>query len=468
FSRAFARFPYPESFLIWTESDEPAGRAYAFTRADRPAPWEADSRGIEPYPVTLVQAPAALAPLVALIRADAAYHRRFAIVETTVAGVPYQVVVHLMYAVPDSNHLAGFAAFMVNLDWAHREYLGELLRQVATIDGAEDAMVVSVLDESGRQVASSGGAGAATPVRERTFPLLFFEPALVPALTPGRPPIRQWTARVTPSANMAAASAALGTRMLLVSSLAGLASLVAVLFTVRAVRVRAELAAMKSEFVSAVTHELKTPLALFKLVGETLARGRYTSPDTIRDYATILSQEERRLSHLIENLLTYSRLSDLKQAYHLEAIDLSDIVEDALEPFRLRLSELGFQLSVSVPHDLPPVRGDRVGLMQVFENIIDNAIKYSPETRRLAVEAHTEGGQVAVIFTDGGTGIAAEERPRVFEKFYRGKAVTESGSGLGLAIVRRIVEQHGGTVTLGSAPASGTAVKVSLPAQERT
>ncbi|MGE3273634.1 MAG: sensor histidine kinase [Vicinamibacterales bacterium] len=468
FSRAFARFPYPESFLIWTDTSERTGRSYAFTRADRPPPWQPAGTDVEPYPVRLVADPAPLQPLIARILDAAPHHRRFALVEAEIAGTPYQAVVHFMFSAPGSDRLAGFAAFVVNLDWVHREYPGELLRQVATIDGAEDAMVVTVLDEQGHVVGTSGGDPAEAPARERRFPLLFLEPALLPMLSAGAPPVREWTARVAPSREMARSATALGAQMLLVASLAGLASLVAMLLTVRAVRVSTELATMKSEFVSAVTHELKTPLALFKLVGDTLARGRYTSPETIRDYAAILTQEERRLSHLIENLLTYSRLSDLRQAYVPEVLDLSDLVEDALEPFRLRLNELGFRVNVAVSHDLPPVRADRVGLLQVFENLVDNAIKYSPDERVLTIDGTTEGFMVALTFTDAGTGIPADELPRVFEKFYRGRSATESGSGLGLAIVRRIVEQHGGTVTIGRAATGGTAVKVCLPAQERT
>ena len=107
-----------------------------------------------------------------------------------------------------------------------------------------------------------------------------------------------------PAAASTSATTALGTRLLLIASLAAAASLVALLLVVRAVRVRGELAAMKTDFVAAITHELKTPLSLIKLVGDTLEKGRYTSPDTIREYATILSQEERRLSHVVENLLT--------------------------------------------------------------------------------------------------------------------------------------------------------------------
>lgn len=467
-SRAFARFPYPETFIVWTDNGEPGGRTYAFSRSDRPLPWDAADHRAEPYPVTLVRDPPALEPLVSRIRQEARQRRRFALVETTFQGVPYQVIVHFMFQPPEDARPRALVAFTVNLDWVRREYLGDLLREVATIDGDEDAMAISVLDETQQVVARSGAPSAMTPVRQRTFPLLFIEPALVSSPPPARLPIRQWTAEVRPAADAVSAADTLGTQILLLASLAGAASLVAVLMTVRAVRVSAELATMKSEFVSAVTHELKTPLALIKLVGETLERGRYTSEETIRDYATILSQEERRLSHLIENLLTYSRLSELRQMPMDEAVDLSELVEDVLEPFRPRLKELGFQLGVTLDPELPHVRADRMALQQVFGNLIDNAIKYSPDRKSLEIEARADGDRVRVTITDTGAGIPPEEASKVFEKFYRGRHAREFGSGLGLAIVRRIVQQHGGALELESRIGEGTTVAVVLPGLERT
>jgi len=349
------------------------------------------------------------------------------------------------------------------LDWVRREYFGELLRQVATINGEENAMAIRVLDEHRQLVATSGAEPAATPVQKRNFPLVFIEPALLSSLAPERPAIRQWTAQVQPALGSASAASALGTRLLLLVGLAGSASVAAVLLTVRAVRVSAELAAMKSEFMAAVTHELKTPLALIKLVGETLARGRYTSLDTVRDYADILSQEERRLSHLIENLLTYSRSSDVRQQHTFEAVDVSELIDEALERFRPRLKELGFEVAAQQTVELPHVRADRVALLQAFANVIDNAIKYSPEHRSLGIDARIERGCVWVTFTDTGTGIPASEVAKVFQKFYRGHGARESGSGLGLAIVRRIVEQHGGTVEIQSIVGQGTTVNIGLP-----
>ncbi|HTM29766.1 MAG TPA: HAMP domain-containing sensor histidine kinase [Vicinamibacterales bacterium] len=466
-SRAFARFPYPESFIVWTAAGGPRGRTFAFNRSDRAVPWQVAEPDSQPYPVRLLQDPKALEALVAALRGDARSGQRLGLRETVFEGVPYQIIVHYLFTSPGPPELTGLVAMTVNLDWVRREYLTELLRQVAAIDGNANAMAVTVLDESGHEVASSMKERASSPVRRRTFPLLFMEPALVSSLPTDHPPIRMWTTLVQPAAASTSATTALGARLLLIASLAAAASLAALLLVVRAVRVRGELAAMKTDFVAAITHELKTPLSLIKLVGDTLEKGRYTSPDTIREYATILSQEERRLSHVVENLLTYSRLSELDPKSRAEAVDIAEVVEDAMEPFRPHLSALGFAEEMSVSHDLPQVRVDRVALAQAFGNLIDNAIKYSPERRHLAVEGTVEGKYVRVSFSDKGRGIPGDEIPRVFDRFYRGRAAGEFGSGLGLSIVRRIVEQHGGTVEISSSPGNGTTVRVSLPALSR-
>src|SRR5262249_49317136 len=149
-------------------------------------------------------------------------------------------------------------------------------------------------------------------------------------------------------------------------------------------------------------------------------------------------------------------------------VDLAELIEDLLEPFRPRLSEGGFRVHVDLDPELPHVKGDRTALQQVFGNLIDNAIKYSPEHKSLEIEARADGEKVRVTITDTGAGIPEEELPRVFEKFYRGRQAREFGSGLGLAIVRRIVQQHHGTLEITSVVGAGTTVAVVLPGLKRT
>ena len=133
---------------------------------------------------------------------------------------------------------------------------------------------------------------------------------------------------------------------------------------------------MKSEFVSNVTHELKTPVALVRLVGDTLASGRYTSADTVREYARLLLQESARLTKSINSMLAvakYAGTSD-RRTTDLRATEVSDLVDGSLECFRPTLDQLEFDLQVDVPRSLPSVLADRQATIQVMENVIDNAI----------------------------------------------------------------------------------------------
>jgi two-component system, OmpR family, phosphate regulon sensor histidine kinase PhoR len=222
---------------------------------------------------------------------------------------------------------------------------------------------------------------------------------------------------------------------------------------------------MKSDFVSSVTHELKTPLSSIRLIADTLASGRYDSPEKIRDYARLLSKESKGLTRLLDNLLTYARLSDVRNAYSFEAVHVGELIDDALERFRGLLLEQQFAVEVEAPADVPPVRVDRLALGQVLENLIDNAVKYSrPDgVRSLHISARSNENHVIIRVGDRGTGIHEDEIGRVCEKFFRGRGATSGGSGLGLAIVRQIIEAHRGRLAIDSRVGEGTRVDIFLP-----
>jgi two-component system phosphate regulon sensor histidine kinase PhoR len=226
---------------------------------------------------------------------------------------------------------------------------------------------------------------------------------------------------------------------------------------------------MKSDFVAAVTHELKTPVASIRLVGDTLANGRYTSAKTVQEYAGLLSVEARRLGGSIDNLLTYARYSNSSAvaATELADVELADLVEDALQGLRPVLADREFDLVIDVPPDLPQICVDRPAMIQALENIVDNAIKYSTNEKHLAVTGRANGKTVTLTVQDRGAGIANRDLSRVFERFYRGGNVTVSGSGLGLPIAKRIVESHGGRIEVRSTVGMGTEVDVTLPIGRR-
>jgi two-component system phosphate regulon sensor histidine kinase PhoR len=489
-ARTFARFPYPESFVLWKNTSlrqgsgearrsalgaeaagQDAGETFVFNRADRPPPWETRPSSDDPFPVVLLRDPPALAPLVAAVRKGATAASPFIMLEQSIDGTPYQIVAHALFASAPSHALLGFMAFTVNEQWLHSDYFDPLVEQVAKIGGGRGSLSMTVSDDEGRAVtrAAPVEADGAGDLQTR-FPLLFIDPALVKSITSRPTRVREWTVHVRSLPDQALLATLQGARrMFILISIAAGASLLALVLTVRADRASAALASMKSDFVAAVTHELKTPVASIRLVGDTLANGRYTSPKTVQEYAGLLSVEAERLGNSIDNLLTYARYSSSPAASATELADVepADLVEDALQGLRPMLANQEFDLVIDVPPGLPQICVDRPAMIQALDNIVDNAIKYSTTDKHLAVSARANGKTVTLTVRDRGTGIASKDLSRVFERFYRGGNVTVSGSGLGLPIAKRIVESHGGRIEVRSAIGSGTEVDVTLPIGRR-
>ena len=288
---------------------------------------------------------------------------------------------------------------------------------------------------------------------------------VIASLSSPRSVVHEWTVHVQVSQDDTLLGAQRGARVTFsLMAVAAAISVIALLMALKAVRASTRLASAKSDFVSAVTHELKTPLSLVRLVGDTLARRRYTTTETVQDYARLLSEEASRLSRSIDNLLAYARYSGPpeEKAIEFTSNDVRDLVEEALERFGPTLEQLGFQLRVDVPDDLPHVSGDRAAIVQAMENVIHNAIKYSGQARVLNIVGRAEGRYVQVKFVDRGAGIGKEDIGHVFERFYRGRNTTRDGSGLGLAIAQRIVRHHGGDIAIRSAVGAGTEVELLL------
>jgi two-component system phosphate regulon sensor histidine kinase PhoR len=249
--------------------------------------------------------------------------------------------------------------------------------------------------------------------------------------------------------------------------LAAAVFVVGLLLTARASSENERVASMRSDFVSAVTHELKTPIATLRAIGETLVQGRVAEPEAQRDYAQMIVQESKRLTRLVDNLLAYARITDVTAIYAFESIDLRAAAETALEGFAAQLAQAGFEAHVEGPPELPPVRADQTALALVLDNLVDNAMRYSGGSRWLAVRMRRDSAAtVRLEVVDRGVGIPADEIGQVTRRFYRGHHARSGGSGLGLAIVLRIVEDHGGRLSIESRPGEGTTVGVTFPVAE--
>ena len=228
-----------------------------------------------------------------------------------------------------------------------------------------------------------------------------------------------------------------------------------------------ELARLKSDFVSNVSHELKTPLSLIRMFAETLEMGRVRSNVKKKEYYQIISRETERLTHLVNNLLNFSRMEAGKKQYQFERVDLNAIVKRVVENYDFHLHEHGFDAKVRLATHLPGIRGDAESIAEALLNLLDNAIKYSKAEKSLAIESGTNNGAVYLEVADSGIGIDPEHQKKIFEKFYRvssGLVHNTKGSGLGLTLVKHIMDAHGGEVTVSSRLGQGARFRLIFPA----
>lgn len=237
--------------------------------------------------------------------------------------------------------------------------------------------------------------------------------------------------------------------------------------TVRGAARERELAKLKSDFVSTVSHELKTPLTSIRMFAEMLQQ-EVAGADRDREahYHGIIVKESERLGLLIANLLDYSQVERGVRRYALATIDAGEIAAEAVETFRRLAEGEGREVQVSIGDGDLSVRADRESLVQSMLNLLGNAAKYSDADQPIAVSATAAGDRVTLAVTDGGPGIARSEQRRIFREFYRTPEAQKSGiegTGLGLALVKRHAEALGGTVEVDSEPGKGATFELVLP-----
>jgi len=241
-------------------------------------------------------------------------------------------------------------------------------------------------------------------------------------------------------------------------------SLLNVIATVRDITRFREAEELKSTFISVISHELKTPVALIKGYVSTLRREDATwDRKVVKDSLEVIEEEADRLTELIENLLDASRLQAGGMAMSLSDVALNGIVERIAERFRTQSSQ--HSIVVDFPKDFPVILADEDSITQVLSNLLSNAIKYSPEGGEIRVAGQVRPDQVIVCVSDQGPGIAPDDIPHVFDRFYRSSETTRTtkGAGLGLYLARAVVEAHGGHIWVDPKPGGGARVCFSLP-----
>jgi signal transduction histidine kinase len=231
------------------------------------------------------------------------------------------------------------------------------------------------------------------------------------------------------------------------------------------------LAKLKSDFVSNVSHELRTPLALIRLYAETLELGRISAPDKKQEYYRIIRKESERLTGLINNILDFSRIEAGHREYEFRETDIADLVRNTLDSYRYQIEQQGFTLKEEIDTTVPTVYVDREAIARALLNLVNNALKYSPDEKFLGVKLYRENGSVKLEVEDRGIGITRREQSKIFEKFYRtGDPLVHNtkGSGLGLSLVRHITDAHGGDIAVESTPGKGSKFILSLPLNGKT
>jgi len=239
------------------------------------------------------------------------------------------------------------------------------------------------------------------------------------------------------------------------------AAAVLAIFGGQALRRQMRIAHLKTDLVAAVSHELKTPLASMKLLVESLLAGEQFEPQRTRQYLQMVARENSRLSRLIDNFLTFSRMERNRGRFDFARVQPESVAHAAIDSIGDR-----FPVIVEIAHNLPPLYADADALVTVLLNLLENAYKYSSENRRIELRVSTAGGRVHFAVQDNGIGLNEREQKKIFRRFYQvDRRLTRQtgGVGLGLSIVEFIVKAHHGVVSVDSRPGAGSTFTVSLP-----
>ena len=219
---------------------------------------------------------------------------------------------------------------------------------------------------------------------------------------------------------------------------------------------------LKSDFISNVSHELKSPLTSIRMMTEMLHHNRVQTEERKSAYYSAMLEESEHLSHLIDNILDFSRMEDDRKKYDFTDLDLDGLILKFLESIKERLAESGFDISYNRSDQVPLIPADKDAFLQVIYNLVDNAIKFSGKSRQIDISLISKEDELHLCVKDYGIGIPIKDQEKIFDRFYRGtepQRLGIKGSGIGLTIVKRIVEAHGGTINIESEVGKGSRVR---------
>jgi signal transduction histidine kinase len=454
FNQGLDADPFVDGFYVWSEATvEHRNDLLSFDRDTR----------------KLVTNPPETALLVGQFRAMAPAQRAIAVFEAPLNGRHTYFLAQLRFTFPSRDRLTSFVALRVDAERLRKLFIPQLVaRRIAKVEGPTGfpSLNVTVLDGDDRVIFPTSGAAPKGFVDERTFPLVFYEPDLTQLIAPTSSTVETWRVRTGYGGQSipAIVAARAKPQRVMMAVLAGVMAL-GVFFVTRAAAREMRLAELKSNFVSSVSHDLKTPLALIQLFAETLELGRLKNTERATEYYRIINSEARKLTRLINNLLDFSRIEAGLRQYRRQPTDLAIVTQRVLESLESQFRHNQFTVTSKLSPPVP-VLIDAEATEQALENLLSNAMKYSPENRDILVEVTRDGGFGVVRVADHGVGIPLRLHRRIFRKFYRVQTDAGSGpqgTGLGLAIVDHVMRSHGGQVRVDSEPGLGSTFALYFP-----
>ncbi len=454
FQTGLSADPFVDAFYAWSDvTTEHRGDLLSFDRISR----------------TFVFNPPESAMVVRQFRELAPEKRAIAVFEAPLNGRRTYFLAQLRFTFPSRDRLTSFVALRVDAERLRRDFIPSLVAgKFANVEGpiGFPPLSVTVLDGDGRVIFPPGGQADTGFVDERTFPLVFYETDLTLFQAPGNAPPEIWRVRTGYGNRTIPQIIAARERpqRAMMAMLAGVMAL-GVFFVARAAAREVRLAELKSSFVSSVSHDLKTPLALIQLFAETLELGRLKNTDRAPEYYRIINSEARKLTRLINNLLDFSKIEAGLRLYKRQPMDLTEVTRHVLGSLESQFQHNQFTVSSRLTGPVP-VLIDPEAVEQALENLLSNAMKYSPEHREIQVEVARNGQHGVVRVADRGIGIPPRFQRRIFRKFYRIQTDAGSGpqgTGLGLAIVDHVMRGHGGHVSVDSEPGRGSTFTLHFP-----
>jgi len=454
FEQGLVADPFVDGFYVWSDvTVEHHDDVLSFDRATH----------------TFVIDPPESALLVRQFRSLAPQKHAIAVFEAPLNGRRTYFLAQLRFTFPSRERMTSFTALRVDAERLRTEYIPQLVAsKFANVEGpiGFPPLVVTVLDGENRVILPPGGSTGRGFVDERTFPLVFYEADLGSFAAPEDRKPETWRVRTGYGGQSIPqiVTARERPQRAMMAVLAGVMAL-GVFFVARAAAREVRLAELKSSFVSGVSHDLKTPLALIQLFAETLELGRLKSTERAQEYYRIINSEARKLTRLIDNLLDFSKIEAGLRLYKREPKDLAAVTGRVLESLQSQFRHNQFHVTSRLAAPVP-VLIDPEAAEQALENLLSNAMKYSPENRNIVVEVDRDGQFGVIRITDRGVGIPARLQRKIFRKFYRIQTDAGSGpqgTGLGLAIVDHIMRGHGGFVRVDSEPGRGSTFALHFP-----